>query len=490
MSEASSGKAQSEELTPDDGYTPAAEVIRKPTPAGLRAFGFLACLVVTWVFLKQGWDWFQTDNRPLNTLDPKGPNAQAIQDLVNPVFLLAAAIGIVVIGAVCFIAIKYREKPDLAGIEEFGKQTEGNKVLEIVWTLVPAVLLAVIGFFTVSTISKLDKPEPDAMKVEVFGQQWWWGFRYHLDADGNPRTGGEAGAFPEDSDRDIVAASELVIPVGQEVSLRETSNDVIHSFWIPNLNGKKDAVPGMYTHWKLKGDKPGVFLGQCTEFCGLSHANMRMLVRIVPPDEFRQWLDNQRKPARDLESESGADPRAVAGQKAFKSLLCSSCHRVRGINDSKVAGLDQVGGKKQPGVKDLLVSGTAPDLTHFASRGMFAGAIFNSHYPNRPNTQAVGYSLFNRPENPCRTDNVADGCGDPRDVANPGDPANPMWRPALAAWLRDPGKAKPMANLADENPYADGVLEGNPTGKLRGMPNLGLTEEQIELLIAYLETLR
>lgn len=472
----------------DDVEANAADVVRKPMPLRLRVFGFLSCMVVTWVFVQQGWNWFQTEDRPLNTLNPQGPNARTIQNLVNPVFIIAVVIGIAVIGGVVVIAFRYRARPD-DDDEDFGKQSSGNLTLEIGWTLAPAVLLTVIGFFTVVTIQQLEKPEPNAMKVDVFGQQWWWGIRYHLNPDGTPVAGGEAGVFPADSDNDIVTATELVIPAGQEVSLRQSSNDVIHSYWIPLLNGKKDAVPGMYTHWKIKGDKPGVYMGQCTEFCGLSHANMRMLVRVVPPDQFNLWLENQRRPARDLESEPGADPMAVEGQKAFKQLLCSSCHRVRGINDAKVAGLERVGGKMQPGVKDLVVSGTAPDLTHFNSRGMFAGAVFNSHYPNKANPEDGSYRLY-RQDDGCRADNIADGCGDPRDVANPGDPANPMWPPALRDWLRNPAKVKPMANTPEENPYAEGLNVGNPTEKVRGMPNLGLTEEQISQLIAYLETLR
>lgn len=488
---------QTPELGTGDEPRGQADVVRKPMPWPVRVLGFAACLIVTWIFLQQGYDWFQVNGRPLNTLNPQGPNATIIQNLVNPVFVLAAVIGVVVIGGVVLVGFKYRDKGDLDE-GEFSKQTEGNTTFEIAWTIVPAILLAVIGFFTVVTIQKLDKPEPDAMKVDVFGQQWWWGFRYHLDANGMPATAADAASFPADTPNDVVTANELVVPVGREVSLRETSNDVIHSYWIPALNGKRDAVPGMYTNWKVKGDKPGVYLGQCTEYCGLSHANMRMVVRVVTQDDFDKWLANQRQPARDLEQDPNADKLALAGQKQFEALLCSSCHLVRGINDKKVAGLETVAGKKQPGVKDLVVSGTAPDLTHFNSRGMFAGAVLNSHYPDRINpadltkqTQPDGAPLrFPLYEPTCTPENAQTECGNPKDVSNPGNPANPMYRPTIALWLRDPAKVKPMANKPEENPYADGLVKGNPTGKVRGMPNLGLSEEQIEQLIAYLETLK
>jgi cytochrome c oxidase subunit II len=352
----------------------------------------------------------------------------------------------------------------------------------------------VIGFFTVRTIQTLDKPTEGAYQVDVAGQQWWWSFRYHVGSDGELTTSNGTTDFPQYSDGDVITANELVIPVGHEISLRQTSNDVIHSYWIPNLNGKKDAVPGMYDNWKIQGDVPGVFLGQCTEFCGLSHANMRMLVRVVTQEDFDKWFAGQKQPARDLEkSPIPGNDLATEGQKAFKTLLCSSCHLVKGINDTKVAGLDTVDGKPVPGVKDLEVSGAAPNLTHFASRGMFAGAIFNSHYPSQVDDPDSGsYRLY---EPGCTVATLAK-CGSPKDNSTPGNPANPFYEPSLAAWLRDPGKVKPMANTVDQNPFANGLVAGTndansgvqPT-KYRGMPNLGLSEDQIAQLIAYLETL-
>ena len=134
-----------------------------------------------------------------------------------------------------------------------------------------------------------------------------------------------------------------MIPVGREVELSVTSNDVIHSFWIPALNGKSDAVPGQHHPWKLEADKPGIYRGQCTEFCGLSHANMRMLVRAVPQRRVRR-LGGQ--PAQAGAAPPAAGSEAEQGKQVFEAQLCSSCHLINGVNNDKVGGSDT--GVKSP----------------------------------------------------------------------------------------------------------------------------------------------
>ena len=280
----------------------------------------------------------------------------------------------------------------------------------------------------------------------------------------------------------------MVIPVGREVALTVSSNDVIHSFWIPGLNGKKDAVPGMTSDWKLNAEKPGVFQGTCTEFCGLSHSNMRMLVRAVSAEDYKTWETNQLKAAREPTT-----PEAAAGKSVFEQQLCSSCHLIRGVNDEKVHG-DQ-------GVSTQLVSGVAPDLTHFATRGTFAGSMFNSRYPNPEGAEGVPFgqtcSLRSGIAGSGRAGlggGTVDAkslpiCPEPDDpdafeipwTSGPGNPDNPPNPGALEAWLRNPPKMKPMAALPAENPHGG--------GKIRGMPNLGLSEEQIDQLVAYLNSL-
>jgi cytochrome c oxidase subunit 2 len=249
------------------------------------------------------------------------------------------------------------------------------------------------------------------MHVTVVGQQWWWEYRYDVDDDGKD---------------DIVTANDLVIPAGHKVALTVTSRDVIHSFWIPALNGKRDAVPGRESPLTMEADKPGVYRGQCTEFCGLSHGYMRMRVVALSDHDFAAWEANQLKGAQ-----TPTDTEALEGQQVFRTT-CSQCHRVRGP-----------GGNEAEFKGAALVSGEAPDLTHFASRGVFAGSVFDLWIDKNDNgeidTNEIGGQL-----------NVAD----------------------LKLWLEDPPGRVPMA--PDQG---------------RGMPNLHLSPAQIDQLIAYLRTL-
>jgi cytochrome c oxidase subunit 2 len=456
----------------------------------LLAFGTIVTVVVFALFIIMGWQFVVDGNstHPLTTLTPQGPFASSIQTLVNPVFLIAAVVFFGVLGAVIGIGFRFRDRGDLETADVLPHQLHGRTFLEISWTVAPAVVLLIVGVATVATLSTLNaEPKPDALHVRVTGQQWWWQFRYDLtDYHGQVVPDGDR---KFDDPEDVVTANELVIPTGTEIALSETSNDVIHSFWIPALNGKKDAVPGLISDWKLQADQPGVYRGQCTEFCGLSHGNMRMLVRAVSPADFETWKADQAKPAA-----TPADGTvAAAGLDVFKAQLCSSCHLIRGVNDAKVAD-------PKTGVKSQLVSGVAPDLTHFASRGTFAGSILNSHYPNpssNPNQPfgqtctvehdpGSGKGPSGTPVDEsslptCPDANQPDTFGDLY-ATSPGNPDNPDNAVSLAAWLRDPPSIKPMSPDPADNPDAG--------GRRRGMPNLHLTEAQIDALVAYLYTLK
>jgi cytochrome c oxidase subunit II len=449
----------------------------------LIIFGTVVTVFVFVLFIVQGWSFLRwNEGKPLTTLEPRGQYSRSIQGLVNPVFGIAALVFFLVLGLVLYIGFRFRDKGDLETEDEIPPQLHGKTVAEIGWTVAPALVLLVVGLLTVVTLGELNAaPAPDALKVKVEGQQWWWRFVYDTDDDG---TFGSPG--------DVVTANELVIPVGREIALTETSNDVIHSFWIPALNGKKDAVPGMTTDWKLSADAPGVYQGTCTEFCGLSHSNMRMLVRAVSKDDFTTWETNQKAPGRNPTTDIER-----AGKAVFEQQLCSNCHLVKGVNEAKITG-DQ-------GVATQLVPGVAPDLTHFASRGTFAGSMFNSRYPNPAGGNQFDQAPFGQT---CRYratgvsgtkraglggGTVDEGslpvCPEPDDpdafdipwTSGPGNPDNPPNSPALAAWLRDPTKMKPMAALPEENPHAG--------GRRRGMPNLNLSADQINQLVAYLNSL-
>jgi cytochrome c oxidase subunit 2 len=359
---------------------------------------------------------------PLDTFQPKGDQAQTIYNLAVPVFIMAGIVLVIVLAVTLFIILKFGRRKGHE--EDIPKQIHGAPRLEVMWTIAPAVLLAIVAVFTIKTIFDLAQTPKDPLQVTVIGQQWWWEFQY-------PDVKSDAGV-------PIVTANEMVIPVGKSVSLSITSRDVIHSFWIPRLNGKRDAVPGRVQPLTLEADAPGDYYGQCTEFCGLAHAKMRMRVVALSQSDYDAWVANQFKLATDP-----TDDLAKAGQTIFKAQ-CTRCHTVNGLTDDQ--------GKQIVSQANLqLVSGAAPNLTHLMSRTVFAGATYNLAVP---------------------------GCTGDLQGLPIGTAPTCLNVTALSAWLRDPPALIPM----DVVPNAD--------GKVRGMPDLGLSEDQIAQLVAYLATLK
>ena len=271
-------------------------------------------------------------NAPQDTLKPDGPVARQADNLFKPVFWIAAAIFVLVEGAIIYFSWRYRRRSDA----DAPKQIHGNKRLEILWTILPAALMAGIAVPTVITIFDVaQKPVgADVLNVKVTGHQWWWEYEYTdlKTAEGQP----------------LKTANELVIPTGRWVYLTMTSTDVIHSFWVPKLAGKQDVIPNQETTLKLMAERPGVYRGQCAEFCAVSHANMRLRAIAQTPEDFDAWVRGQQLPA--------PMPTDAQVLSVFQRT-CAECHTVRGIPN--------VGGV------------TAPDLTHLASRETFAGATFD-----------------------------------------------------------------------------------------------------------------
>lgn len=266
-----------------------------------------------------------------NSLDPKGPAAQKINDLFVPILIVAIVIGGAVVGATLIFAIKYRHRK---GGPDNPRQIHGSTPLEIGWTIVPALILAVIAVPTVATIFDLAKKPtgPNVLQVHVTGKQWWWQFE-----------------LPRQSmvDKKVATSTELHIPVNTPVYLSETSDNVIHSFWVPELAGKKDVMPGRTNHLTIEASRSGTFLGACAEYCGLSHADMRFRVIAEPMAKWKEWLAGQQR---------GPEQ---AWQGNIKELTatkyqCTNCHV---FDDSK----------KSTGF---------PNLTHFASRDTFAGGTY------------------------------------------------------------------------------------------------------------------
>ncbi len=345
---------------------------------------------------------------------PEGDNAEKINTLQVPVFLIAGVVGILVFAAMAWL-ILVGTRRHKAGTED-PVQLEGNFKLEITWTILPALLLAAIAVFTVATLFEIDDADAGAMdgiEITVYGQQWWWSYEYDLDpaADDGP---------------EIVTANDLVIPAGVAVSLDIESRDVIHSFWIPALNGTRDAVPGRTHHLVLQADEPGVYDGQCKEYCGLSHANMKQRAVALSPAEFDTWVEQQ----QELQPMLDEDDPNFAGQQVFISR-CTACHQVNGLETAEGEPIEVEG---NAGV----VARYAPNLTHLMTRGVFAGALFELYV-----TDDDGNTVVNRAQ--------------------------------LEAWVRNPPAEKPL--------YVP--VEGTP----RGMPDLGLSEAEIDQLVDYLETL-
>jgi cytochrome c oxidase subunit 2 len=264
-------------------------------------------------------------NLPQNPLNPEGPYARREDSLFNWVFIIAVIVFFLVEGLLVYVLYRFRHRPGRA----IPTQVHGNSRMEIAWTIAPAVLLAAIAVPTIVTIFSLAGRPAGAMDIRVVGHQWWWQAEYP-------------------SSR-VVTANEIHIPTGRPVVFSITSNDVIHSFWVPKLAGKQDLEPGRTNHILMQADRPGVYLGQCAEYCGLSHANMRLRVIADRPADFQAWLSSQQRAA-------GQPP--AAALQALQNHGCGGCHTINGVQG--------------------LVGTIGPNLTHFGARKTLAGAILDN----------------------------------------------------------------------------------------------------------------
>lgn len=284
---------------------------------------------------------------PQDTLDPAGPLARSIDNLFVPVFWIAAAVFFLVQGILIVAVVKFRRRP---GDDELPRQLHGNTILELGWTALPALVLAVVGVLTLPVIFDLNEKPADALQVKVVGQKYWWAYEYPQVSEEFPNQAG----FGLDGEKPIVTANELHVPAGRRVLLTLTSTDVIHSFWAPRLNGKRDVVPGRTHTWMIEADEPGVYSGQCAEFCGVSHANMRLKVVAHDAAGWNDWLAGQMPDAKKPTSGAAAEGYELFGQQ------CAMCHKVDGVYNQVQA-----------------TSPSAPNLTHLFSRDCFAGCLYD-----------------------------------------------------------------------------------------------------------------
>ena len=267
-----------------------------------------------------------------SALDPRGPIANAISGLMWTLFGVSAVVYVLVLLALWWALTRTRREADAA------PQTTA-RINRVVGLLTVVTTLTLVGLVTASALSdhRLTSPSgPGAITVDVIGHQWWWEFQYH-------------NITPSQW---VTSPNELHIPVGVPVVVRAISTDVIHSFWVPNLEGKRDLIPGIITHTWIQADTPGVYRGQCAEFCGYQHAKMAFYVVAEPMDRFQAWIQGQRMPAREPST-----PEETHGRDVLVRSACVLCHAINGT----IAG-----------------SHVGPDLTHVGSRRSIAAGILSN----------------------------------------------------------------------------------------------------------------
>ncbi|HEV8190365.1 MAG TPA: cytochrome c oxidase subunit II [Ktedonobacterales bacterium] len=337
-----------------------------PFRSGKKRWGVAALLALGAAALLAG-----CENSP-TILDPAGPVAKREADLFWFIFIVATVVFVAVTSVLIYSVFRFRARPEGAA----PRQVHGNTTIELAWTIGPSLVLFAVLAVTITTMFGLAQPaSANVVTVRAIGHQWWWEFQY--------------------PDQRIVTADEMHIPTGTVVHIDLVSDNVIHSFWVPQLGGKTDVIPGHDNTMWLQADRAGQYRGECAEFCGAQHAHMDFMVVAESNDSFQSWVTQEQQHAQ-----APTDSLAQQGQKIF-SQKCVGCHLIDGVNQPNKA---QIG----------------PNLTHFGSRKLIAG-----------------YVLDNTPEN-------------------------------LAEWLRDPQAVKP----------------GND------MPNLHLSQGQIDALVVYLEGLK
>jgi cytochrome c oxidase subunit II len=287
------------------------------------------------------------DQYPQTALLPLSDFARIGDHVQDQTFYWALGVFILVEGALLYSVFRFRGRPD----DPEPSQIHGNTTIEIIWTLIPALILAAIAVPTVKGIFETNRTPPDAMKIEVIGHQWWWEFHY--------------------PDAGVTTANEMFIPAGRTVELVINSGDVVHSFWPPRFSGKRDVFPGRATRLWWKADSTGLFPGQCAEYCGIQHARMAFHVRSVSSADFDAWIGHMQTlgpkappapaaaPAgdslktasaggkvrapqaaaagaqKDTASAPPQGPEYAKGEKLFMTKGCMGCHSLQAVKAPK-----------------------------------------------------------------------------------------------------------------------------------------------------------
>jgi cytochrome c oxidase subunit 2 len=264
-----------------------------------------------------------------STLEPRGPGAQRIASLWWFMFTVSTVV-VLVVGALLLYAVIRRRRrggPSEEPSWAYGMMFGGGVAF-------PIVILTVLWVWTLRDMAALSQPAgPAAVTIDVIGHQWWWEVRYQQER--------------------IITANDIHIPVGRRVEIRLTTKDVLHSFWVPQLTAKTDMIAGRTNTMTVQADQPGVYRGQCAEFCGLQHAQMIFYVVAQTPADYQSWV------ARETEPPAGStDQTAVQGRQVFEASPCAACHTVRGTSAKGTLG---------------------PELSDFGARlSIGAGAVPNT----------------------------------------------------------------------------------------------------------------
>ena len=251
----------------------------------------------------------------MESFDPVTPQGLSISNLFVLELVISGLLMTLVIAWLGVSLVRFRAQP---GDATEPPQVHGNRTLELVWTITPAVVLAVVFVLVIQTMRTVDAAAPGAQPLRVVGHQWWWEYDY--------------------PNSQVITANELHVPVGAPLQISLESVDVIHSFHVPQFGWMQDTVPGKMNQMSVLVNRPGVYDGTCNQYCGLQHAWMRIRVVAEPADQFNAWVQQQSQPAA---------PSGTRGEQVFLQNTCVACHAIRGLQATGRVG---------------------PDLTHFGSR--------------------------------------------------------------------------------------------------------------------------
>ena len=285
-----------------------------------------------------------TPEHPQSTFDSHGPVAEAQMGLFNLLTWIVSVVFVLVTGGLLYTVFKFRARPGAPPPQDI----HGNTKLEIAWTVIPVILLAAVAVPTVQNQFYIAAPPEgeDKLVVNVVAHQWWWEFDY--------------------PDLGLSTANEFHVPVGTNIEFNMTSEDVLHSFWVPKLAGKMDIIPGKNTTMWFKADTTDAdpstpekdsFYGQCAEFCGVAHSWMRFRVHVDEQDEFDAWVEHEKSNAKDPETDLEKE-----GYQLFLTKGCVACHAIQGRPDA--------------------VALRGPNLTHFGNRSTLAAGIKENNNEN------------------------------------------------------------------------------------------------------------